>query len=151
MRIMFKLKNILLVVVVVLVFVFFDSWYVRILVSLLVIVFVRYIFFLTSKAIIADFYFRGSEKDDNNNYTTFFNVSFYNSIDDRIELEGLVDTDYELTENDVLNILSSTSKKEITKGIRMFKNGPVLISRMFKHLYEHNGNKLEVTYMPRYK
>lgn len=148
---MFKLKNLLLVVAVVVVFVFFDSWYMRILGSLLVIVLVRYIFFLTSKAILADFYFRGSEKDDHNNYKTFFNVSFYNCIDDRIELEGLVDTDYELTENDVLNILSSTSKKKIRKGIKMFKNGPVLISRMFKHDYEHNGNKLEVTYMPRYR
>ena len=136
---------------VVFVFIVFEKisyWYIWIPGSLAITLLGPYVHYVLTKAIIAELGFKGSKKGDDNKYITFFNVSFLNGTKNLIELKGIVDTDYKLNKDDILNILAATEKKKLKQGTDIINNGPALMSMMFDHEYQYEGETIKVTFIP---
>jgi len=98
-------------------------------------------------ASIVKFGFRGSSKEGDD-FTTQFNVAFDIGIGKKAELAGIITSKFELTKDDVLSIISTTKKNQISSGLKELKGAPALFSMYFDIEYDFNGKKIVIGYRP---
>lgn len=124
-----------------------NRWYIWLPVYLISLYIAGYINFLGTNAIISKFGFQGSRKNENK-FTSLFSVEFVVGFGKKAQLRGIIDSDSELTKNNVLDIISSTEKKKIISGIKEMEDGPPLFSMFFDYDYDYLGSKITVSYKP---
>ena len=125
-----------------------NKWYFLLPLYFVVYYIVGLIKFYIENAIIMNFDFHGSEKSENGKYCTQFNVEYYISFRKSAFLRGLINTDNELSKDDVLNIISHTKKKKIVRGYKKLGDEFITNPPIFKYEYEYRGDKISCNYKP---
>jgi len=125
-----------------------NKWYFLLPLYFVVYYIVTVIKFHIENAIIMNFDFHGSEKSEDEKYCTQFNVEYYISFKKSAFLRGLINTDNELSKDDVLNIISHTKKKKIERGYKKLGDEFITNPPIFKYEYEYRGDKISCSYKP---
>ena len=125
-----------------------NKWYFLLPLYFVVYYIVTVIKFHIENAIIMNFDFHGSEKSEDEKYCTQFNVEYYISFKKSAFLRGLINTDNELSKDDVLNIISHTKKKKIERGYKKLGDEFITNPPIFKYEYEYREDKISCSYKP---
>ncbi|MDX8340556.1 hypothetical protein SLH46_15255 [Draconibacterium sp. IB214405] len=106
----------------------------------------RFVYYIATHVTYGAVGVKDSLSNENNRYTTLFNVKFDFWTRSSLFLTGVIETEHELCRNDVLNILAFTKRKKLLNGYEEIRKQPASTSHYFKYEYSIHGEGYVIWY-----